>query len=188
MRWIKNTFITAVFGSSALCFAVSPEVKPITPATAETPATTVKAPPPYGDNPNIFKVLAHKTQEKVQHTAEKVEDATETGLAKIKPKVNQAWDAVTGGEAQNVPIEQKPLNQSSNNTPAPKPNPVAPAAIVQPPTTPNIPAKSNAETQQPASATTEASPAGSTMPAATTPRLPTPPKTAEVAPNKVFFL
>ena len=185
MRWIKNTFITAVFGSSALCFAVSPEVKPITPATTETPA---KAPPPYGDNPNIFKVLAHKTQEKVQHTAEKVEDATETGLAKIKPKVNQAWDAVTGGEAQNVPIEQKPLNQSSNNTPAPKPNPVAPAAIVQPPTTPNIPAKSNAETQQPASATTEASPAGSTMPAATTPRLPTPPKTAEVAPNKVFFL
>ena len=182
MRWIKNTFIAAVFGSSALCFAVSPEVKPI------TPATTVKAPPPYGDNPNIFKVLAHKTQEKVQHTAEKVEDATETGLAKIKPKVNQAWDAVTGGEAQNVPIEQKPHNQSSNNTPAPKPNPVAPAAIVQPATTPNIPAKSNAETQQPASATTEASPAESTMPAAATPRLPTPPKTAEVAPNKVFFL
>lgn len=185
MRWIKNTFIAAVFGSSALCFAVSPEVKPITPATTETPA---KAPPPYGDNPNIFKVLAHKTQEKVQHTAEKVEDATETGLAKIKPKVNQAWDAVTGGEAQNVPIEQKPLNQSSNNTPAPKPNPVAPAAIVQPPTTPTIPAKSNAETQQPASAATEASPAESTMPAAPTPRLPTPPKTAEVAPNKVFFL
>lgn len=181
MRWIKNTFIAAVFGSSALCFAVSPEVKPI------TPATTVKAPPPYGDNPNIFKVLAHKTQEKVKHTAENVEDATETGLAKIKPKVNQAWDAVTGGEAQNVPIEQKPLNQSSNNTPAPKPNPVAPAAIVQPPITPNIPAKSNAETQQPASATTEASPAGSTMPVAA-PRLPTPPKTAEVVPNKVFFL
>ena len=181
MRWIKNTFIAAVFGSSALCFAVSPEVKPI------TPATTVKAPPAYGDNPNIFKVLAHKTQEKVQHTAEKVEDATETGLAKIKPKVNQAWDAVTGGEAQNVPIEQKALNQSSNNTPAPKPNPVAPAAIVQPPITPNIPAKSNAETQQPASATTEASPAESTMPAAA-PRLPTPPKTAEVVPNKVFFL
>ena len=39
----------------------------------------------YGDNPNIFRVLAHKTSEAVQNTAEKVGTATEKGIQKIKP-------------------------------------------------------------------------------------------------------
>lgn len=54
--------------------------------------TETKTPPPYGDNPNIFKVLAHKTGEKVQNTAERVGAATERGIDKIKPKVDNAWE------------------------------------------------------------------------------------------------
>lgn len=46
----------------------------------------------YGDNPNIFKVLAHKTGEKVQNTAERVGAAAERGVEKIKPKVDNAWE------------------------------------------------------------------------------------------------
>lgn len=40
---------------------------------------------PYADNPNIFSVLAHKTGEAVQNTAEKIGNATEKGIQKIKP-------------------------------------------------------------------------------------------------------
>lgn len=40
---------------------------------------------PYGDNPNIFRVLAHKTGEAVQNTAEKVGAGVESGIQKIKP-------------------------------------------------------------------------------------------------------
>lgn len=42
----------------------------------------------YGDNPNIFRVLAHKTSEAVQNTAEKVGTATEKGIQKIKPSLD----------------------------------------------------------------------------------------------------
>ena len=44
---------------------------------------------PYGDNPNIFKVLAHKTGSAIQNTAEKVGAATEKGIAKIKPQFDE---------------------------------------------------------------------------------------------------
>ncbi|MDR0236961.1 hypothetical protein [Acinetobacter sp.] len=44
----------------------------------------------YGDNPNIFRVLAHKTGEAVQNTAEKVGDATEKGIQKIKPSFDES--------------------------------------------------------------------------------------------------
>ena len=43
----------------------------------------------YGDNPNIFKVLAKKTGEAVQNTAEKVGNATERGIQKIKPSLDE---------------------------------------------------------------------------------------------------
>ena len=45
--------------------------------------------PPYGDNPNIFKVLAYKTGSAIQNTAEKVGNATEKGIQKIKPKIDE---------------------------------------------------------------------------------------------------
>lgn len=44
---------------------------------------------PYGNNPNIFKVLAHKTGSAIQNTAEKVGAATERGIAKIKPQFDE---------------------------------------------------------------------------------------------------
>lgn len=53
---------------------------------------TVQAGPDYGDNPNIFKVLALKTQASVQNTAEKVGAATERGIAKIKPSIDNTWN------------------------------------------------------------------------------------------------
>ena len=52
---------------------------------------TTKTAPAYGDNPNIFKVLAVKAQTSVQNTAEKVGAATERGIAKIKPTVDDRW-------------------------------------------------------------------------------------------------
>lgn len=60
-------------------------------ATSSIYAET-KTPAPYGDNPNIFKVLAHKTGEKIQNTAERVGAAAERGVEKIKPKVDNAWE------------------------------------------------------------------------------------------------
>lgn len=100
--------------------------------TASGQTTQTKTPPPYGDNPNIFRVFAHKTSDKVLDTAEKVGDATERGVAKIKPKVDQAWDNVTAKHTVDVPIEHKALGQSSSNEPvttAPvTPSPAAPKA------------------------------------------------------------
>lgn len=60
-----------------------------TPLFAET---TTQTTPSYGDNPNLLKVLAVKTQEKVQSTAEKVGAATERGIAKIKPSIDNTWN------------------------------------------------------------------------------------------------
>lgn len=91
--------------------------------TAEAQTVATPTPPPYGDNPNIFRVLAHKTKESVQDTAHKVGDSTEKGIEKVKPKVDQAWDAVTGKNTSTVavPIERKSLSESSSNNTAPTP-------------------------------------------------------------------
>lgn len=70
----------------------------------------------YGDNPNIFSVLGHKTQEKVVQSAEKVGEVTQKGISKIKPSVDQAWDVVTAKPVYKVPIEHKALSESSNTT------------------------------------------------------------------------
>ncbi|WMW74309.1 hypothetical protein [Acinetobacter bereziniae] len=51
-------------------------------ATSSLYAQTDTHTQPYGDNPNIFRVLAHKTGEAVQNTAEKVGDATEKAFKK----------------------------------------------------------------------------------------------------------
>ena len=113
--------------------------------TSSTPPKTANKTPTYGDNPNIFEVLAHKTSDTVVNTAEKVGDATERGVAKIKPKVNQAWDNITAKHTVEVPIEQKSLSNSSNNE-------LAPTAHQPPPPKPQaIPAE--AQTRSPAKAT-----------------------------------
>lgn len=60
------------------------------PLFAET--QTAKGAPAYGDNPNIIKVLAVKAQNSVQSTADKVGAATERGIAKIKPGLDNTWN------------------------------------------------------------------------------------------------
>lgn len=55
-------------------------------------AQAVKKVPAYGDNPNIIRVLAVKTQEKVVDVVERIGAATERGIAKVKPNVEKTWD------------------------------------------------------------------------------------------------
>ena len=54
-----------------------------THATTET--APVKKAPPYGDNPNIFKVIGYKTKEKIENTFSRIGNATERGVDKVKP-------------------------------------------------------------------------------------------------------
>lgn len=78
MKLLKVTFLTSCIFASASLYA---ETK-----------TPVKEAPPYGDNPNIFVVLGHKAKNAVQNTANKVGAATERGIQKIKPKVDNTLE------------------------------------------------------------------------------------------------
>ena len=64
-----------------------------TPIFAQTNTTQpVKQSPAYGNNPNIFVVLGHKTKEKVETTFSKIGNATERGVNKIKPAAQKTAD------------------------------------------------------------------------------------------------
>lgn len=98
MPWIKTALtstlktalcISCTLGSAAL-WAQDASVSAHTSNTAEQEAQ--KPVKPYGANPNIFHVWAYKTQEGVINTATRVGNATERGIGKIKPSVDQAWD------------------------------------------------------------------------------------------------
>ncbi|AOA59347.1 hypothetical protein BFG52_13935 [Acinetobacter larvae] len=117
-------------------------VPPVHSAEAEQKTT-----PPYGDNPNIFKVLAYKTGQKIHKTADQVGEATEQGIEKVKPKVEEAIDAVTGSHsAGKAPIERKSLSQSSsNNTPS-----TASATVMSPTTPTTSSVTTHTITEQPA--------------------------------------
>jgi hypothetical protein len=88
---------------------------------------------PYGNNPNLFHVFAYKTQEGIKNTANRVGSATERGWNKLKPKAQNAEEAIertaqAAGQkltdAKNAvlgdpadgpaPIIQQPLDQNSN--------------------------------------------------------------------------
>ena len=62
---------------------------------------------PYGDNPNIFKVIAKKTGTAVQNTAEKVGEATENGIRKIKPKFDETIDNTKTYTAEQATIAKE---------------------------------------------------------------------------------
>ena len=62
---------------------------------------------PYGDNPNIFKVIAKKTGSAVQNTAEKVGEATENGIRKIKPKFDETIDNTKTYTAEQATIAKE---------------------------------------------------------------------------------
>ena len=85
MKKMKTALITSAILASTPLFAQT------TPAT-ETVTPTQNHAAPYGDNPNIFKVITHKAQNAVQNTAEKVDHAAQKGIAKVKPKVENAWE------------------------------------------------------------------------------------------------
>jgi hypothetical protein len=85
MKKMKTILITGAILASTPLFAQAPT------------ATDTVTPPqnnavPYGDNPNIFKVITQKAQTTVQNTAEKVDHAAQKGIAKVKPKVENAWE------------------------------------------------------------------------------------------------
>ena len=82
---ITNTIITSAILASTPLFAQT------TTTTTETATSTQQA-APYGDNPNIFKVLTQKAQTAVQNTAERVDHAAQKGITKVKPKVENAWE------------------------------------------------------------------------------------------------
>ncbi len=125
------------------------------PTTASNPT-----PPPYGDNPNIFQVLAHKTQEKAQSIAEKIGAETEKGIAKVKPKVDQVWENTKTYSAEQAAIAKEnsqkaaqAVNQKWQDTKQAvigQPNP-APAPIEQRPLSQS---STNSETSQPAERST----------------------------------
>ncbi|MEJ2899882.1 hypothetical protein [Acinetobacter sp. NS-4] len=85
MKMMKTVLITSAILASTPLWAQTATTAPANTSTHTQPA-------PYGDNPNIFKVLGHKAQQKVQHTAEKVDYGVQKGIAKVKPKVENAWE------------------------------------------------------------------------------------------------
>ncbi|OTG68733.1 hypothetical protein B9T25_04405 [Acinetobacter sp. ANC 4470] len=84
MKLMKTALFSSVILASTYLFIQST-------SAAET-APAPKTAPTYGDNPNIFKVLGHKAQQVAQNTADKVDHAAQRGIAKVKPKVDNAWE------------------------------------------------------------------------------------------------
>lgn len=85
MKVIQKTLICAAIFASFPAWAQTP--------TSNSAQTSPQNPTPtYGDNPNIFKVLGHKAQQKAQNTVERVDQAAQKGVGKIKPKVSNAWE------------------------------------------------------------------------------------------------
>lgn len=70
----------------------------------------------YGDNPNIFKVLAKKTQNSVQNTAERIGSATERGIAKIKPGVDNSWKNTKEYTTEQATIARDNTRKGIDNT------------------------------------------------------------------------
>ncbi|TCB51924.1 hypothetical protein E0H80_03990 [Acinetobacter sp. ANC 4779] len=83
MKKMKAVLITSAILASTPLFAQT---------TTETATPTQRQAASYGDNPNIFRVLTQKAQTTVQNTAEKVDHAAQKGIAKVKPKVENAWE------------------------------------------------------------------------------------------------
>ncbi|OAL79940.1 hypothetical protein AY606_04665 [Acinetobacter sp. SFB] len=83
MKKMKAVLITSAILASTPLFAQT---------TTQTATPTQRQAAPYGDNPNIFRVLTQKAQTTVQNTAEKVDHAAQKGIAKVKPKVENAWE------------------------------------------------------------------------------------------------
>lgn len=122
---------------------------------------------PYGDNPNIFTVIAKKTGTAVQNTAEKVGEATENGIRKIKPKFDETIDNTKTYTAEQATIAkentQKGIDTAVKKVEQTKDNvfrkteynvPIQQGSLSQP----QIPTKTTYEVTAPAPATTVLAP------------------------------
>ena len=129
--------------------------------------TTENKTTPYGDNPNIFKVIAKKTGTAVQNTAEKVGEATENGIRKIKPKFDETVDNTKTYTAEQATIAkentQKGIDTAVKKVEQTKDNvfgkteynvPIQQGSLSQP----KIPTKTTDEVTAPAPATTVLAP------------------------------
>ncbi|SCC71359.1 hypothetical protein [Acinetobacter albensis] len=118
MKMIKTLMMSSTILASMSLLAQTPP-----PQTAtSTPVSTHTTDVPYGDNPNIFKVLGHKAQQTAQSTATKVDQAAQKGIEKIRPKVANVWEEtkVLGTETTAVAKEKSQhaaatINQKVND-------------------------------------------------------------------------
>ena len=138
--------------------------------------TTENKTTPYGDNPNIFTVIAKKTGTAVQNTAEKVGEATENGIRKIKPKFDETIDNTKTYTAEQATIAkentQKGIDTAVKKVEQTKDNvfgkteynvPIEQGSLSQP----KIPTKTTYEVTAPAPATTVLAPLTSISPPTT---------------------
>ena len=86
------------------------------PAFAQTTTQPAKPVKPYGENPNLLHVFAYKAQEGVVNTAEKVGEATEKGIAKIKPGVDRAWNNTKTTASDTIQKVDQGATQAAQQT------------------------------------------------------------------------
>ncbi|MCJ0926948.1 hypothetical protein [Acinetobacter lwoffii] len=86
------------------------------PAFAQTTTQSAKPVKPYGENPNLLHVFAYKAQEGVINTAEKVGEATEKGIAKIKPGVDRAWSNTKSATSDTLQKVDQGATQAAQQT------------------------------------------------------------------------
>ena len=86
------------------------------PALAQSTTQSTKPIKPYGDNPNLLHVFAYKAQEGVINTAEKVGEATEKGIAKIKPGVDRAWNNTKSATSDTLQKVDQGATQAAQQT------------------------------------------------------------------------
>jgi autotransporter adhesin len=116
MKMMKTVLITSAILMSTPLWAQTGTVTPSSTASSNQSTT-------YGDNPNIFTVLGHKAQQKVQNTVEKVDTAAQKGIAKVKPKVENAWEGTKDFATEKSAIAKEKsqhaaatVNQKLNKT------------------------------------------------------------------------
>ncbi len=95
-----------------MCFSMAVIVAPSLYAQTNNPNQSQ----PYGDNPNIFRVLAHKTGEAVQNTAEKVGEVTEKGIQKIKPTLDSTIENTKTYTTEQAAIARDNTRQGIDTT------------------------------------------------------------------------
>ena len=135
---LKHTLYGATLSLLVLLPIAANAVDSNTATTPDQPKTM-----PYGDNPNIFRVLTYKTGQSISRLGNSIQRGADKSSAKIsekwqeskaygaeqsqvaEQKANQAktyteqkWqqtkDAVVGTNGGTVPIEQGSLSQSSS--------------------------------------------------------------------------